>query len=299
MINLNDMVLFAKVAESKGISHAARLLNIPKSRVSRRMAVLEEALGTRLLERTTRATELTEMGGIFLQHCKRIDEEAESAVESMNQMLEAPRGPLRVSASVAVGQYLIAPYLGEFLGLYPDVNVQMDLNNRRVDLITEGYDLVVRVGDLQDSNLMSKKIGHARAVMCASPGYIAEHGHPATLKELADHKKVVMSNSNNINEWLLESTGGELRSVEVAPTTSINDFTTLRSLVEQGGGIAIMPEYVMTEALAQNQLVRVLPDWRSKLINYYILYPSRMGLTKKAEAWINFYTDRLKLTDRA
>lgn len=299
MINLNDMVLFAKVAESKGISHAARLLNIPKSRVSRRMAVLEEALGTRLLERTTRAIELTEMGSIFLQHCNRIDEEAESAVESMNHMLSAPRGQLRVGASVAVGQYLLAPYLGEFLKLYPEVNVQLEMANRRVDLISEGYDLVVRVGELQDSSLISKKLGHARAVMCASPDYVKQYGQPANLSELSEHKVLAMSSSSNIVEWVLESTGGELRTVDVEPSTCINDFTTLRILVEHGGGIAIIPEYIVAEALKEKRLVRMLPDWRSKLISYYFLYPSRMGLTKKAEAWINFYIDRLKLTDRA
>ncbi len=296
MINLNDMVLFAKVAELQGISPAARILQIPKSRVSRRVAALEEDLGVRLLERTTRSVQLTEMGVIFFQHCKRITEEAESAVESMNKMMETPRGLLNVSVSFAIGQYLIAPYLGEFLKLYPEIEIKMDLNNRRVDLITEGYDLVVRVGDLQDSSLMSKMICQAQAHLCASPNYIDQHGTLTSVEHLQQHKILAMSDSSNTRQWILENKIGELKSIEVIPSTSINDFTVLRSLVEDDGGIAIMPEYITRDAVAHNRLVRVLPDWRSTIISYYVLYPSRKGLTKKARAWIDFFTEKLKNT---
>jgi len=293
MVNLNDMVLFAKVAELKGISPAARVLNIPKSRVSRRVAALEEDLGTRLLERTTRAVQLTEMGEIFFRYCERVVEESENAVESMHQIMEAPRGLLRVSVSFAVGQYLIAPHLAEFLKLYSDITVQMDLNNRRVDLITEGYDLAFRVGALDDSSLMSKKVGSAKAVLCASPDYIAEFGNPTSLEHLQDHKKIVMSNSNNVSEWLLESTAGKLEAINVEAHVGINDFTALRTLIENSAGIALIPEYVVKDAIQNSRLQRILPEWQSPQINYYMLYPSRKGLTKKASAWIDFFTEKL------
>ncbi|MBL4789525.1 MAG: LysR family transcriptional regulator [Kordiimonadaceae bacterium] len=294
MIDLNDMALFAKVAEKGGISAAARALGIPKSRVSRRIAGLENALGVRLLERTTRAVQLTETGALFFSHCKRIAEEAESALQTVNQMVESPRGLLRISVSVAVGHYLIAPYLGEFLKLYPDIEMQMDLNNRRVDMISEGYDIVVRVGDLDDSSLMSKKIGQARAHLVASPGYIEKSGMPAAPENLASHRKIIMSDSNNTVQWLLENTDGKLQSVDVIPTSSINDFTALAALVEADGGIAIMPEYVVRGQLAAGKLVRLLPNWRSKVIHYYVIYPSRQGLTKKADAWITFFAAKIK-----
>lgn len=298
MIDLNDMRLFAKVAELNGISPAARALNIPKSRVSRRIAALEVALEARLLERTTRAIQLTEMGDIFFQHCKRIVEESENAVASMNQMIEAPRGLLRISVSVSVGQYLIAPFLGEFLKLYPDIEVQLDLNNRRVDLITEGYDLVVRVGDLEDSSLMSRKIFNARGHLCASPDYINTHGQPSIPAHLRHHKKLVMSSSNSTTLWVLENTAGELQSVNIEPRGSINDFTMLRALIEGDAGIALIPEYMIRASLAEKRLVRILPDWRSPLISYYILYPSRRGLTKKSNAFIEFFTQKLAITAR-
>ncbi|WP_419903827.1 LysR substrate-binding domain-containing protein [Kiloniella sp.] len=294
MINLNDMVLFAKVADLQGISPAATALGIPKSRISRRVAALEEALGVRLLERTTRSVQLTEMGEIFVQHCKRIVEESESAVESVHRMMETPRGLLRISVSFAMGQYLIAPYLGEFLKLYPDIEINMDLNNRRVDLIAEGYDLVIRVGDQQDSSLMSKVIGQARAHLCASPNYIKQHGPITSVEQLPHHKLLTMSNSNNVKQWVLENNRGELKSIDVSPNSSINDFSALRSLVEVDGGISIMPEYIIHDAIAKDRLVRVLPEWQSTIISYYVLYPSRKGLTKKARAWIEFFTEKLK-----
>ena len=127
MIDLNDMLIFAKVAETQGISPAARALHMPKSRVSRRMAALETALGARLLERTTRSVRLTEVGNIYYQHCQRIVEEADSARESVNQVFDTPRGHLRISTSVAIGQNLIASYLGEFVQLYPEIDIEINV----------------------------------------------------------------------------------------------------------------------------------------------------------------------------
>ncbi|WP_417453216.1 LysR family transcriptional regulator [Kiloniella sp.] len=299
MINLNDMVLFAKVAELEGISAAARVLNIPKSRVSRRIAALESDLGVRLIERTTRAVQLTEMGTIFFHHCRRVVEESESAIESINNMREAPRGNLRVSVSFAIGQYLVAPYLGEFAKLYPDIKINLDLSNRHVDLITEGYDLVIRVGEQKDSSLMTKRIGQARAKLCASPDYIKNYGSPTSLNQLPDHKLLMMSDSYDLKQFIFENQIGELRSLDVMPNNTINDFTALRSMVEDGCGISLMPEYIIQDAIDKGKLVQVLPDWQSKIISYYVLYPSRKGLTKKARAWIDFFEKKFKMNTRA
>ncbi len=293
MLNLNDMLLFAKVAELKGISAAARALNMPKSKVSRHMVELETALGTGLLERTTRSVELTEAGEIFFQHCKRVVEEKDGAIASVNQLLETPRGHLRVSVSTSIGQYLIAPHLGEFARKYPDIELQLDLNNRRVDLISEGYDLVIRVGQLQDSSLMSKRIGTARAHLYAAPEYIAKYGTPKKPDQLREYTLLAMSNSNNIAQWTLENTAGDIKAVEAQPKHTINDFSALRDMAEGGAGIAIAPEYVIRSGIEKGRLVRVLPDWRSTMVGYYVLYPSRKGLTKKSQAWIDFFTGKL------
>ena len=295
MINLNDMRIFAKVAELEGISAAARALNLPKSKVSRRMTILEEDLGARLMERTTRAVTLTEIGSLFYQHCQRVTEESENALHTLSEMRDKPRGLLRVSVSITAGQYLIAPHMAEFLELYPDIQMELDLSNRRVDLIGEGFDLVLRVGALPDSSLVSKKVGNVRAVMVASPEYLANQGTPGLPEDLQGHILLSMSN-NSVSpnrDWVLENSKGDLANVPVEPGTAINDFTALRMLSEDGGGIAMMPEYVAHAGFEAGTLQRVLPEWSSPTISYYVLYPSRLGLTKKARAWIEFYERKM------
>lgn len=294
MMNLNDMLLFAKVAELQGISAAARALGLPKSSVSRRVSALEDALGAALLERTTRIVKLTEFGQVFLQHCIRVAEEAEDAQAAAHQLTSSPRGPLRVSASAAIGHYLVGPHLGDFMAQYPEVEVQLVLNNRRVDLIAEGFDLAVRVGRLDDSSLISRRLGGARAILCAAPSYISQHGTPKRPEDLQEQTLLAMSDSNNTTTWRLENTAGEARAINVRPRHCVNDFTVLRSMAEAGAGIAIAPAYIVRQSIAEHRMQQILPDWRSPLIDYYLLYPSRRGLTRKAEAWIDFFTQRIK-----
>ena len=179
------MAIFSKVAELNGISAAARALKMPKSKVSRRMARLEDELGVRLLERTTRSVGLTEAGEIYYQHCRRIVEEANNARESINRTLETPRGRLRVNASIAVGQYLIGPHIGGFLERYPEVQLEIELDNRQVDIVAEGFDVAVRLGKLEDSTLVSRNLGSSFATLVASPKYLETAGVPRHPKELS------------------------------------------------------------------------------------------------------------------
>lgn len=294
MIDLNDMLIFAKVAELQGISPAARALNIPKSKVSRRMVMLEEALGTRLLERSTRAVHITEAGNIYLQHCKRVAEEASNALESVQQLSDTPKGLLRISASVTCGQHLIAPYLGAFTQRYPDIEIEMDLNNRRVDMISEGFDLVMRVGQLDDSNLVSKSLGHSRALLCASPSYLDKHGEPLSLEDLQQHRKLVMTDSSRAYRWVFENDMGSLKVVEITPNFSVNDLTTMRTVIVDGGGIGSLPDYLASDSIENGSLKILLPQWRSPIIPYYVMYPSHQGITRKARCWIDFMCDCLK-----
>lgn len=293
MVDLNDMVIFAKVAETGGISAAAKLLNVPKSKVSRRLAILESALGVRLLERSTRSVSVTESGQLYLQHCQRIVEEANNAQESIHQLVDNPRGNLRISTSVAIGQYLLAPYLSEFMNHYPQINIDIDLSNRRVDLITEGFDLVVRVGQLNDSNLISKRFGRAQACLYAAPSYLHRYGRPEKLSDLANHKTAVMSDANRSEQWILEDRTGQTSSIDIHPSLSINDFGSLRTAVKEGAGIAHFPDYLVDDLVKTGELERVLADWKSPEISYYVLYPSRRGLTRKAKVWIDFFSDKL------
>jgi LysR family transcriptional regulator AphB len=294
MIDLNDMVIFAKVAETGGISAAAKALKVPKSKVSRRLAMLEAALGVRLLERSTRSFNVTESGLLYLQHCQRIVEEANSAQDSIQQLVDMPRGNLRISASIGVGQYLIAPHLSEFMQQYPEIDLDVDLNNRRVDPISEGFDLVIRVGQLNDSNLISKRFGTSQAALYASPDYLKQQGFPKSLADLSTHKTIVMSDANPNQQWILENKKGLQSVVDVRSKLSINDFSCLRTVVKNGGGIGLFPHYFVADLLQSGQLQQVLSDWGSSEISYYVLYPSRRGLTRKAKVWIEFFAHKLK-----
>jgi DNA-binding transcriptional LysR family regulator len=293
--DLNDMVIFAKVAQLQGISPAARVLDIPKSRVSRRMAALENELGVRLLERSTRAMNLTELGKIYYEHCQRIAEEAASATRSLNHMLDSPRGKLRISASVGTGQKLIAPHLAEFIRLYPDIQLDVRLDNRRVDMIAEGYDLIVRVGvgKLQDSSLISKRIATSRAKIYASPEYLGNSPPITKLEDLHQHRIMTMKDSSYMNDWQLEDVEGNQHVLPIKVSAGLNDMQMLRRVAVDGGGIILIPTYIAKESVQRGQLVNVLPQWSGPEFSFYAVYPSRQGLTPKVRVWIDFFTERL------
>ncbi|QMU60799.1 MAG: LysR family transcriptional regulator [Gammaproteobacteria bacterium] len=298
MNNLNDMAIFAKVAEFQGISPAARALRMPKSKVSRRMAALEAELGVRLLERSTRAVHLTEVGEIFFQSCKRIVEEAEGARESVIQMLEIPRGRLRVNASVAIGQHLLAPFLGEFMALYPEIELEMQLENRRVDLIHEGYDVVIRLGKLEDSTLVSKVLGEDRAILVASPNYIKQMGMPKQLGDLKNHRFLVMGDTHNFDHWALTDINDRQETFDVSQYqyTNLNDLTMIRQVAIDGGGIALMPRYLCTDdVMKSGKLCQILSDWRTPTFRFYALYPSHRSMTIKLRAWLDFFSNKLNM----
>ena len=294
MNDLNDLAIFAKVAELKGISSAARALRMQKSTVSRRMAALETELGVRLLERSTRAVRLTEVGAIYLRHCNRIVEEAASARESVTRMLEAPRGTLRVSASIAIGQYLLAPHLAGFIATYPEIRLDVQLDNRRVDLIREGYDVVVRVGQLSDSTLISKPLGEDHAILVAAQNYVEHHGIPEKPDDLKGHRFLAMASTPQFDQWELIGPKEQRKSIPIGTHAVLNDLTMIRRLALDGCGIARLPRYLCNDDLEKAAgLVRILPRWRSGTFSYCALYPSRTGATLKLRAFLDYFADAL------
>jgi len=295
MNDLNDMSIFAKVAELQGISPAARALRMPKSKISRRMAALEAELGVRLLERSTRAVHLTETGEIYARHCRRVVEEAASARESIARLLETPRGHLRISASIAIGQHLLTPYLGEFMALYPEIELEVQLENRRVDLIREGYDVIVRIGELDDSSLISKLLGEDHAILVASTRYLEQMGTPERLGDLENHRFLVMGDSSNFDHWALVGPNDRNEMVELCQYATLNDLTMIRQVAIDGGGIARLPRYLCRDDLFRSgNLCQVLNDWRSPTFRFYALYPSRGGATLKLKAWLDFYSAKFR-----
>ncbi len=292
MLDLNAMRVFAKVVDEGGFSAAGRALGLPKSNISRRIAALEGRLGLRLLERTTRKLRITEPGQVFYRHCKRIEEEAEHASLSLEQMLERPRGLLRIGASVTTGQVLLAPLMAEFLARYPDVTLDLVLSNRRIDLFEEGFDLVIRIGQLTDSSLISKRLGESRLYLYASPDYLAARGQPLRPEDLAGHDVLIMSDVPDAGQLRLKAADSSRRIV-VSPRVRLNDFPALSRMVLDGAGIAALPDYLCGGLEEDGGLTRVLADWSLPPVDIHALYPSHRGATPKLRAFLDFLGERI------
>lgn len=285
--HLNDMALFAKVVEHGGFSAAARALDMQKSMVSRRINALESYLDLRLVERNTRHFKLTDTGQLYYPHCAKLVDEALNAQFTISNIQDHPQGELRVSASVTVGQALISPILSGFLEKYPDVQVNLQLSNKRIEVIDEGFDVVVRVGQLQDSTLIAKKIYEASMHLYASPSYLEQKGLVSSPEDLVHRDCIQMSDFLSPNKWNFRR-AKETLSVTIKPRVLSNDFWAMRHIAEEGGGIAILPDYLDNIAPSENKLVRVLEDWQIPANDLYVLHTSRVGNTPKVRAFLDY-----------
>lgn len=291
ILDLNDMGVFAKVIDHQGFSAASREIGLPKSNISRRVSRLEEQLGVRLLERTPRQLHLTEIGEIYYQHCKRILQEMECAESTVQQLVEIPRGRLKVNASVASGQHLLSPLVGEYMKQYPEVQVQLYLTNRRVDLIEEGMDIGIRVGVLKDSSYLAKRLGVAHFKLYASRQYLQEHGTPEKPIDLQKHDFLAMEDIESPAQLQL-SNGKESQNVKIEPRACINDFGSIHSLLLQNLGIAMLPTYFCRGSGIHEKLTCVLPEWSFPPVDFHALYPSVRGTTPKVRTFLDFLAEK-------
>jgi len=295
MHNLNEMVIFAKVVQSGGFTAAAKALGLPKSNVSRHVSKLENELNVQLLERSTRKIHLTQIGEVYYRHAQRIIEEAENAELSVSNMMQGPRGLLRVSTSVTSGQQLLSPILSDFLLRYPEIQFQLELSNRRIDLIEEGFDLALRVGSLVESRLIARYLGRCRLLLYANDRYIERMGEPKSPQDLLNHKLMYMDEGGRKDSLTLLGSLAE-EKISTNPSISVNDFQTLHRLACDGVGIAILPHYMCMENLNGKNLIRVLPDWELMSEEIHAIYPSRRGVTPKLRVFLDYVIE--KLADR-
>ena len=259
-LSLDDLAVFAAVADAEGFSAAARRLGISKSQASAAVARLETRLGLRLLQRTTRRLSLTEAGQAALPHARQAALSARDAGEAAMALRATPRGVLRVSAPMSFGLLHLAPALGAFARAYPEIQVDLVLDDRRLDLIEGGFDLALRIGDLPDSTLVALPVGRNRNLLVASPDYLATAGEPREPADLARHAALVYSLSPTARDWTL-TRGARRETVRVSGPLQANSSLALRELLRQGLGIARMPWFAVGEDLASGRLQRVLPDW--------------------------------------
>jgi DNA-binding transcriptional LysR family regulator len=288
--DLNDLAIFAAIAQAGSITGAADKMRLPKSNVSRRLARLEDRLGVQLMERNTRSGKLTSIGVCYADYCRLMVEEANAADAIVDTSLAEPSGELRVSASVLVGQQIMAPAIAAYAEQYPKVQVILELTNARANLIEDGFDLAFRIGENQDSTMMSQAIGTFPLSLYASPEYLRRKDAPKSPRDLKEHRCLIMGSGIRTSRWKLKR-GAELVEFKAPGAVIVNDFLTLRNLAVSGGGIAMLPKYAVHTECRSDWLSAVLPDWSGSSATLSAIYPSRRGATAKKRAFIEHVRD--------
>ncbi len=291
--DLNDVLAFTAVADSGSFTRAAERLGWPKSSVSHRVARLEECLGARLLERSTRRLRLTDVGARFHEHARRVLQELDLAAATVDSFRARPQGRLRVSASVVLGQALLPAMVAEYAVQHPEVDLFVDLTNRRVDLLEEGFDLAIRAGELPDSGLVSRRLGSATARLFAAPAYLRRHGAPATAAQLTGHVLVDNAPSAAATGWKLTHDDGRTHAVPARFRLAANDASLVRDLATAAIGIVALPVFVAAPAVAAGRLVPVLPDWATRRVDVHAVFPSHKSLSPALRAFVDLAVARL------
>ena len=292
MDRLAAMRAFARVAETRSFSEAARRLRVSKSVLSRQVAALEAELGVRLFHRTTRALTPTEIGQAYYQRVSRILADIDEAEQSVGLLQGAPRGRLKVNAPMSFGYLHLAPALPDFLSACPEIEVELAMNDRTVDLIEEGFDVAVRIGRLSDSSLVARKLAPMRLVVCASPAYLAERGAPATPADLKHHDCLLYSNEPAPEEWRFTTPEGNPWAATVHGRLCANNGDTLRIAALRGLGFVRLPTFIVGRDLQAGALVSVLADYVAQDSGLYAVYPQARHLSPKVRVFVDFLGER-------
>ena len=293
--DLNDLYFFAAVVEHGGFSAAGRALGMPKSRLSKRVAQLEDRLGVRLLQRTTRRFVVTEIGERFYAHCRAVLEEARAAQDAVDELRAEPRGVVRLSCPVSLTQTVLAHVLPDFMMQYPRLQVRVLSSNRRVDLLGEGYDLAIRVRSKldTDANMVVRSFGQSRVLPVASPRLLDTTGRPGHPGGLAKIPALSMQEHEGPQTWELIDAAGERVNVEVNARLICGDFAVLLEAARRGLGVALLPEFVCAPAVTSGELEVLLPDWSTPEGTMHFIYPSRRGMLPGVRALVDFLAERL------
>lgn len=289
--DLNEMAIFAHVVDAGSFTGAARNPGLPKSTVSRKITQLEERLGVRLIQRTTRSLRLTDTGNAYYNHCARILSEIEEANIAVTQMQSTPTGTLRITAPVLFGSTVLSSLVAEFMELHPQVNIDLVLSDQRLDLVQDGIDIAFRIGQLEDSSLIGRYLGDVRGMLCASPEYLRRKPAPAHPQELSEHSLITAS---QWAQWHMTGPDEQEVSIQVKARLQVNDFASLYSLTLAGAGIAPLPMLIAAPAVRAGNLIPVLPDWPFEASPIHALYPSNRHLSAKVRSFVDFVIESIR-----
>ncbi len=285
---LNDMALFVEVVKAKGFRRAGEVLGMPNSTLSRRISALEKAIGLRLLHRTTRKIELTEAGQVYFERCKRIVDEARLAHEQLGDMLAQPSGVLRASLPVDFAVTYLAPLIAEFAGLYPGIRFDFDLTPRRVDLVSDPFDVAIRMGESENSQLIARTLASLTPYLYASPGYLERAGEPGKPADLERHECLGILRAG---AWTLHD-GQQSETVSVGGRFTLNSVGMIRRLATLDMGIVLVPAEVVADDVVSGKLRRILPAWHGVPVPVYAITETRL-LPAKTQRFIEFLRERL------
>ena len=291
MDNQSEMAVFVRVVEAGNFSAAAREMNLTPSAVSKLIGRLEERLGARLLNRTTRHVSLTEEGRAFHQRCTPILDAIDEAERAVAELHGEPRGLLKVNVSTAFGRYHIEPLIPGFLARYPDLRLELTLSESIVNLIEEEVDVAVRIGQLPDSSLIARKLGTARRIVVASPAYLERHGTPQTPDDLKDHNCLSLSKATSLNQWEFKGPGAP-RRIDVGGNFEANSGIALHRAAVAGMGLIRAGNFTVAADISTGRLVPVLADHElPPETNIYAVYPHNRHLSPKVRAFVDMLVD--------
>jgi len=292
MFDLNDVAVFARVVEAGSFTGAARLLGIPKTTVSRRIAELEREVGMRLLQRTTRSLNMTDAGRLYYEESSRGLRAIEDANLRLADARAEPSGTICVSAPVAFGSFFLADTVFDFLAAYPKTRVELRLTDDKLNLIEDGIDLAFRTGALADSTLVARKLGSTHKILCASPAYLERRGMPATAVNLSRHDCVIAGHSIAGAQWALEGPRG-LERISVSGRIAANTMQLAFRAAIAGYGIALLPGAQAMAAVAEGRLHHVLTEYAASIGGLYAVYPSSRHLSPAVKAFIDLAAMRV------
>lgn len=292
MLDLNDIVVFARVVEAGSFTAAARLLGMPKTTVSRRVAALEREVGVRLIHRTTRSLNITDAGRLYYEQSSQALRTIEDANLRLAQASAEPLGTIRISAPVGFGDYFLTSTAFDFLAAHPKTKVELYLTDDTLNLVEDGIDLAFRTGILSDSTLIARKLGSTYRILCASPDYLARHGMPAVPADLASHHCAIAGPSTAGALWVLDGPSGQ-ETVTVSGRFAANEMRAVVAAAIAGYGIALLPNRIAEAPIRDGRLRHVLAGYTTPTGGLYVVYPSSRHLSPLVKTFIQLATERI------
>ena len=288
MDTLDGMKTVVAVVESHSFTAASERLGMSKALVSKYVGEVEKNLGIRLFNRTTRQLALTEAGRSYYEQAIILLEQFSTMVDNVTGEQSSPRGILRLSAPVTFGEMTLAPLLPEFLQRYPQLQVDLRLTNGAIDMLEEGIDVRLRIGGVDDSTMIARQLSTFPLLLCASPDYLRQHGMPKTAEEITQHNCIIDSNFRIGRQWPIISPKGLAHTINVSSHVSVNSPQAVREIAIAGGGIGMIPQFIVEDALTHGQLIQVLPGYTTLEFGLFAIYPHRKYVAKKVRCFLDF-----------